>query len=37
MAAECRKRKLKTIGIATLPFEFEGAVKMQRAAFAIDG
>ena len=37
MAAECRKRKLKTIGVATLPFEFEGVVKMQRAAFAIDG
>lgn len=31
IAAECRKRKLKTIGVATLPFEFEGAVKMQRA------
>ena len=31
IAAECRKRKLETIGVATLPFEFEGAVKMQRA------
>ena len=31
IAAECRKRKLKTIGVATLPFEFEGAVKAQRA------
>lgn len=31
IAAECRKRKLRTIGVATLPFEFEGAVKMQRA------
>ena len=31
IAAECRKRKLNTIGVATLPFEFEGAVKMQRA------
>ena len=31
IAAECRKRKLRTIGVATLPFEFEGAVKAQRA------
>ena len=31
IAAECRKRKLNTIGVATLPFEFEGAVKAQRA------
>ena len=31
IAAECRKRKLRTIGVATLPFEFEGAVKTQRA------
>lgn len=31
IAAEFRKRKLKTIGVATLPFEFEGAVKAQRA------
>lgn len=31
IAAECRKRKLNTIGVATLPFEFEGTVKMQRA------
>ena len=31
IAAECRKRKLRTIGVATLPFEFEGAVKALRA------
>ena len=31
IAAECRKRKLSTIGVATLPFEFEGSVKAQRA------
>ena len=31
IAAECRKRKLRTIGVSTLPFEFEGAVKAQRA------
>ena len=31
IAAECRKRKLRTIGVATLPFGFEGAVKTQRA------
>ena len=31
IAAECRTRKLRTIGVATLPFEFEGAVKAQRA------
>ncbi len=31
IAAECRKRKLNTIGVATLPFEFEGVVKRQRA------
>ena len=31
IAAECRKRKLRTIGVATLPFEFEGAVKTLRA------
>lgn len=31
IAAECRKRKLRTIGVATLPFEFESAVKAQRA------
>lgn len=31
IAAECRKRKLRTIGVATLPFGFEGAAKTQRA------
>ena len=31
IAAECRKRKLWTIGVATLPFEFEGSVKAQCA------
>ena len=31
IAAECRKRKLRTIGVATLPFEFEGVVKRQRS------
>ena len=31
IAAECRKRKLRIIGVATLPFGFEGAVKAQRA------
>ena len=31
IAAECRKRKLRTIGVATLPFGFEGVAKTQRA------
>ena len=31
IAAECRKRKLRTIGVATFPFGFEGAVKALRA------
>ena len=31
IAGECQKRGLATIGVATLPFEFEGAVKTQCA------
>ncbi len=31
IAGECQKRGLTTIGVATLPFGFEGAVKAQRA------
>ena len=36
IAGECQKRGLTTIGVATLPFGFEGAAKTQRANDAVN-